>query len=90
MSDNNFVNQINIICDPKKVQTIAIKCRCGNRWTEKIPQELHDSNLTAQFICRCGREFYLRNHVLISAGKGGQDVELGQADANSPAIKFDA
>jgi hypothetical protein len=63
------INMITVICDASTMQTIRIACRCGRQWIERIPQELHDSELIAQFDCTCGRVHLLRNHQLLSLTK---------------------
>jgi len=63
-------NLIVVICDARNMKTIRIACRCGRQWTERIPQELHDSDMIAQFECtQCGRYHLLKNHVLKSFSK---------------------
>jgi len=63
-------NVITVICDARNMKAIRIACRCGRQWTERIPQELHDSDMIAQFECtQCGRYHLLKNHVLKSFSK---------------------
>ena len=64
--NNKPINMIIVLCDPKRVQRIALTCKCDNKWTELIPQELHDSELIAQFECpKCGQLYRLHRHQLI-------------------------
>lgn len=59
------VNFIAVLCDPRRVQRIAITCRCSLRWIEFIPGELHDSDLIARFTCpRCDTEYDLHHKQL--------------------------
>ena len=63
-------NMITVICDASRMQTIRIKCRCGRQWLERVPQEVHDSTMIAQFDCTaCGRVHLLRDHKLLSFSK---------------------
>ena len=63
---NDIINMIKVMCDSRHVQTVAITCRCGNRWIERIPQELHESSMICCFQCiRCQTQYLLRNKVLI-------------------------
>lgn len=64
-SRNKPVNMIIVLCDPRRVQRIAFTCRCSMRWIEFIPQELHDSDMTAQFSCpRCNTQYRLHQHQI--------------------------
>lgn len=74
MDSNNHhakpINVISVICDERKMQNIALTCRCGNRWTERIPGELHNSDMTAQFECeKCHTLYHLQNKQLRRAGE---------------------
>jgi hypothetical protein len=60
---------LSILCDARRMQTIQLRCRCGRQWTERVPQEVHDSKLVVQFECTCGRMHLLRNHHLTSLSK---------------------
>jgi len=65
MDSRKPVNMIDVLCDPRRVQRIALTCRCGRRWVEYIPQELHDSDMTAQFECiACHTLYHLYHHQL--------------------------
>ncbi len=65
------INIITVLCDPRRMKTIAINCRCGNRWTERIPEELHESSMGALFVCtKCQREHILKDKQLKSYDKG--------------------
>jgi hypothetical protein len=64
-NNNKTINMIVVLCDPRRVQNIALTCRCGLRWIEHIPQELHDSDMTAQFECeKCHTLYRLHHHKL--------------------------
>jgi len=59
------INILTVLCDPRRVRHIAITCRCGRRWVELIPAELHDSQLTAALDCpSCGQRYTLRDKQL--------------------------
>ena len=62
--DRKPINCITVLCDPRRVQRVAITCRCGHRWVELIPAELHDSDMTAEFECYCGQRYHLHNKQL--------------------------
>lgn len=51
--------------DPSTIQTIAIRCRCGAYWTERVPKEVHDSTMAVMFTCvACGADFVLQDKTL--------------------------
>lgn len=63
------INMIVVLCDPRRVQTIALTCRCKRRWTEAVPQELHDSEMICQFECPdCHTLYRLHNKQLSRVG----------------------
>jgi hypothetical protein len=71
-SDNTQrpVAVIRVLCDVHRMQRIAITCRCGRRWVEPIPGELHESSLRARFTCiQCGTEYDLHNKQLTRVTK---------------------
>jgi hypothetical protein len=81
--DNNdrCINLVRVLCDSRRVQTIAITCRCGNRWTERIPQELHESTMICCFECiRCSTQYLLRDKVLIRVK---EDIDDQQQTVNT-------
>jgi DNA-directed RNA polymerase subunit M/transcription elongation factor TFIIS len=80
MADNNKpFNVITVLCDSRRVQTIAVTCRCGQRWTERIPAELHDSTMICQFECTsCHTLYHLADKVLKRV-KEDADHELARA-----------
>ena len=65
------INVIVVLCDPSKMQRIALTCRCGHRWTEVIPQELHDSDMIAQFECPKDSTIYHLHHKQLHRSQGG-------------------
>ena len=74
------LNVITVLCDSRTMQTLRITCRCGASWTERVPRELHDSQMIAQFICtKCQRIHLLKNHVLKSISKEELHA-IGQAN----------
>lgn len=76
------VTMIKVLCDAKRLQTIAITCRCGRRWTEKIPAELHESRLIAVFDCpACQRQFWLRDKVLLPIPLQGDSSDGQQTNS---------
>ena len=101
---NNFekpITVITVLCDARHIQTLRVTCRCGNVWTERVPQELHDSYLIAQFTCsRCERVHLLKNHVLKSYSKEEihaferQDIQTAFGDHGDydgdDSVKYDA
>lgn len=66
MDNNNnvYIGTLHVITDARKLERIALTCRCGHRWTERVPGELHDSDVTFVFACICGQVYHLRNHRL--------------------------
>lgn len=64
--------------NPDTVQTIAIRCRCGLRWTERIPKEIHDSEMQVILTCaKCGARFVLQDkqlHRVVDGPQSGQQV----------------
>lgn len=59
------VNMLTVACDPTTIQTIAVTCRCGCRFVEKVPKEVHDSSLTVILPCpKCDTVYTLRNKTL--------------------------
>lgn len=59
------ITVIRVLCDARKIQRIAITCRCSQRWTEQISSELYDSNLIAEFECeRCKTRYHLHHKQL--------------------------
>lgn len=74
------VTVIKVLCDAKRVKRIALTCKCTRKWTEVIPGELHDSDLTAQFECpACGQCYHLRNKVLIRVKEDTYNHDREQA-----------
>lgn len=59
------INNITVLCDSRRVQRIAITCRCTRRWIELVPAELHDSDMIAEFQCiACGTRYHLHHKTL--------------------------
>lgn len=92
MVDNNDrrkpVTVITVLCDARKIQRIAVTCRCSLRWIEFIPQELHDSDLIAEFQCsRCATRYHLY-HKQLSRVKENSDDRQNTANANAKADGF--
>lgn len=76
---NHPTNVLSVLCDASHVQTIAITCRCGKRWTERVPQEIHDSTMTVQFECVvCHTLYHLKNKQLNRVKEDAVD-ELNKA-----------
>lgn len=66
---SHYIGVIEVLSDPKKVQTIAITCRCKHRWTEQVPGELHDSGVAMRFRCpRCATAYVIYNKILHREG----------------------
>jgi predicted RNA-binding Zn-ribbon protein involved in translation (DUF1610 family) len=82
------INVITVICDSRRMKNIRIACRCGRAWEEKIPQELHDSEMIAKFNCpTCGRVHMLKNHVLKSMSKEDFHDKFHQEDSTTFGIQ---
>lgn len=76
MTQSRLVGVFEVLSDPKRIQRIAITCRCSLRWIEFIPQELHDSDLICRFTCsRCATQYVLYHKQLKRLTEGDIDVE---------------
>lgn len=65
-----MIGFLTVACDSKRVQTIQLTCRCGHTWQERVPGELHDSELQIILECsRCQRVHILQDHKLTSISK---------------------
>lgn len=86
------VNMIVVLCDPRRVQRVAITCRCSLRWIEFIPQELHDSDMICQFECqRCHTLYRLHNKQLsrVKEDNNGREQEFAHITTKDTR-QFDA
>lgn len=95
-NDNKRIGFLTIGVNPNTVQTIAIQCRCGLRWTERVPKEIHDSEIQIIFNCtKCGAKFVLQDKQLHRVADGPQDHQVSNAskedathDGRSTEIKI--
>lgn len=88
MSDDEGtpINVLRIYTDPNRSQKIAIKCRCGNRWIEPIPAELHESSMIVRFTCvKCNTQYDLQNKVLTRVKEDSSDERKQFAKINANA-----
>jgi DNA-directed RNA polymerase subunit M/transcription elongation factor TFIIS len=90
--DSKPINVITVLCDTRRMQTIALTCRCGTRWTERVPGELHDSQMIAQFECpKCGQAYHLHNKTLHRVQEDSDARQQKQPFAAiKPTSRFDA
>lgn len=65
MPNRKPITLLTVLCDPKHIQRIRVKCRCEVAWTELVPAEVHDSSLIVQFECpQCHTLYHLQNKQL--------------------------
>lgn len=70
MSADKPITMITVLCDARRIQRIALTCRCAHKWVELVPQELHDSDMIARFACSsCGQEYDLHHKQLTRVTK---------------------
>ena len=63
----DVINCIRVACDSRHVRSIAITCKCGHRWQERLTKELHDAkHMACEFDCtKCGQTYVLLDKKLI-------------------------
>jgi len=93
-SNKTPIATITVLCNPKTVKRIALTCKNLHRWTELIPQEVHDSALLCRLECpTCGAAYILQNHQFTREEDfvyGGQQENGTDGTTGFRKFRFDA